>query len=57
MGLEAGFVAVGATLAIGGWAMGRRLGVVGAGLAIVVHGLALIALDARFVMFLERAIP
>lgn len=57
MGLEAALVAVGATLAIGGWAMGRRLGVVGTGLALVVHWLALLALDARFVMFLERAIP
>ncbi|HKG92758.1 MAG TPA: hypothetical protein VKA84_12730 [Gemmatimonadaceae bacterium] len=48
-GLDAGYVGVGATLAITGWLLGRRLGPVGAGLAIIVQGLALLLLDARFI--------
>ncbi|MEJ7811784.1 MAG: hypothetical protein WKG32_15335 [Gemmatimonadaceae bacterium] len=56
VGLDAGYVGVGATLAIAGWTMGRRLGAVGAGVAIVVQGLALLALDARFVALLRRAV-
>ncbi|MBI2795495.1 MAG: hypothetical protein HYX65_02190 [Gemmatimonadetes bacterium] len=44
-GLDAGFVAVGVTLAAAGWMLGRRLGAVGAGVGIVVQGLALLVLD------------
>ncbi len=44
-GLDAGYVAVGVTLALAGWTMGRRLGAVGAGLGIVLQGLALLLLD------------
>jgi hypothetical protein len=47
VGLDTGCVAVGATLALAGWAMGRRLGAVGAGIGIAVQGLALVALHAR----------
>ena len=36
---------VGATLAIAGWKLARRLGLVGAGIGIVVQGLALTLLD------------
>jgi hypothetical protein len=54
VGLDAGYAAVGATLALAGWALGRRLGAVGAGLAIVVQGLALLALDARFLLLVQR---
>ena len=56
VGLDAGYVGVGATLAITGWATARRLGAVGAGLAIVLQGLALLALDARFLAVLSRAV-
>lgn len=44
-GLDAGYVAVGITLGLTGWLLGRRLGTVGAGLGIVVQGLALLLLD------------
>jgi len=46
VGLDVGYVAVGATLALAGWLLGRRLGPVGAGIGIVVQGAALLALDA-----------
>lgn len=44
VGLDAGYVAVGATLAITGWVLGRRLGLVGAGVGVMVQGLALLLL-------------
>ncbi|MBI3791669.1 MAG: hypothetical protein HY275_12440 [Gemmatimonadetes bacterium] len=44
-GLDVGYVAVGITLALAGWVLGRRLGAVGAGMAVVVQGLALLVLD------------
>jgi hypothetical protein len=53
-GLDVGYVAVGLTLAILGWHLGRRLGLVGAGMAIIVQGLALLVLDLRFSADLAR---
>jgi hypothetical protein len=47
-GLDIGYAAVGITLALCGWVMGRRLGAVGAGIAIVVQGLALLVLHLAF---------
>jgi hypothetical protein len=47
VGLDVGFVAVGVTLAVLGWRLGRRLGLVGSGAAVVTQGLALLLLDAR----------
>jgi len=47
-GLDVGYVAVGLTLALVGWNLGRRLGLVGAGMGIIVQGLALLVLDLRF---------
>lgn len=44
-GLDVGYVAVGVTLAVAGWQLGRRLGAVGAGIGVVVQGLALLVLD------------
>jgi hypothetical protein len=41
LGLDAGYILVGLTLVTSGWALGRRLGIVGAGLAVVVQGIAL----------------
>jgi hypothetical protein len=46
LGLDVGYVAVGAALALAGWLLGRRLAPVGAGLGVIVQGAALIALDA-----------
>jgi hypothetical protein len=54
LGLDVGYVAVGAALVITGWQLGRRLGLVGAGLGVVVQGLALLVLDARFIGVLDR---
>ena len=48
-GLDVGYVGVGITLAVTGWVLGRRLGPVGAGIGIVVQGLALLLLDMRFI--------
>jgi hypothetical protein len=45
IGLDAGYVMVGLTLLIGGWRLARRAGLMGAGIAIVVQGLALALLD------------
>jgi hypothetical protein len=41
LGLDGGYVLVGLTLLVSGWWLGRRLGMVGAGLAVVVQGVAL----------------
>lgn len=54
LGLDTGYVAVGATLAITTWLLGRRWGGVGAGLAIVIQGLALLVLDAQFLFIIDR---
>ena len=52
-GLDAGYVIVGATLALTGWALGRRLGLMGAGMGVIMHGLALFIFDLRFVLALS----
>lgn len=51
-GLDVGYAAVGVTLAITGWRFGARAGVVGAGLGVVVQGLALALLDARLIVLI-----
>jgi uncharacterized protein DUF6992 len=53
-GLDVGYVAVGVALAWTGWVLGRRLGLVGAGMGVVVQGLALLVLDARFISIIGR---
>jgi hypothetical protein len=53
-GLELGYVAVGATLALTGWLLGRRLGAVGAGIGVMVQGLALASLDLIFVLRIDQ---
>ena len=47
VGLDAGYIGVGATLAIVAWMLARKLGAVGAGIGVVVQGVALFALDVR----------
>lgn len=54
LGLETGYVAVGATIALCAWLLGRRYGGVGAGLAIVVQGLGLAVITARLLLILEQ---
>ncbi len=53
-GLDVGYVGVGIVLAVVGWQLGRRLGLVGAGLGVTVQGLALLVLDAHFISVLNR---
>lgn len=49
-GLDVGYIAVGATIALSAWLLGKRLGGVGAGLGVLVQGAALLALDLRILM-------
>ena len=54
LGLDTGYVAVGAAIALSAWLLGRRYGGVGAGVAIVVQGLALAVITARLLLALEQ---
>ena len=45
VGLDGGYLLVGATLVVTGWSLGRRMGMVGAGIAVVLQGIALALLD------------
>lgn len=45
VGLDVGYAAVGITLALASWRLGRKLGGVGAGIGVLVQGLALAVLD------------
>ena len=54
VGLNAGYVAVGVTLALTGWALARKLALVGAGIGVVVQGLALLVLDLYLVSVIGR---
>ena len=54
LGLNVGYVGVGLTLALTGWLTARRLGLVGAGMGVVVQGLALLVLDLYLVSVLAR---
>ncbi len=54
LGLDTGYVAVGITVAVCAWLLGRRQGGVGAGVAIVVQGLALALIAARLLLVLEQ---
>jgi len=51
-GLDVGYAAVGLTLVIVGWRWERRLGAVGAGLGVVLQGLALALLDLRLILLI-----
>ena len=53
LGLDAGYVGIGTAIAGTSWVLGRRLGGVGAGVAIVVQGMALLVLDARFLVLIH----
>jgi hypothetical protein len=54
IGLDAGYVAVGATLGLTGWLIARRLGPVGAGIGVCVQGLALLVLHLQFASMISR---
>lgn len=48
-GLDVGYAAVGVTLAVTAWRWGQRAGGVGAGLGVLVQGIALALLDLRLI--------
>ena len=54
IGLDAGYVLVGFTLILIGWRVGRRLGLVGAGISVVVQGLGLALLDLALAAQISR---
>jgi hypothetical protein len=54
VGLDVGYVAVGATLALVGWRLVRRHGLIGAGLGVIVQGLALCILDLQLTAHISR---
>jgi hypothetical protein len=54
IGLDVGYVAVGATIALCAWIIARKLGPVGAGVGIIVQGLALLLLDLKFASLISR---
>ena len=56
LGLDVGYVAVGVTLALTGWVVGRRLGAVGAGIGVGVQGAALFLLDLLFVRQIQGSV-
>jgi hypothetical protein len=45
IGLDVGYALVGATLVVAGLKLGRRLGLVGSGMGVIVQGVALAVLD------------
>jgi hypothetical protein len=54
IGLDVGYVAVGAVLAVAAWALARKMAGIGAGIAIVVHGVALLLMDLQFAAAVSR---
>ena len=54
IGLDIGYLLVGAALVALGWQFGRRLGAVGMGLATIVHGSALALLDLSLAAQISR---
>jgi hypothetical protein len=54
IGLDVGYVLVGVTLAVVGWRAVRRLGLIGAGVAIILQGAALAVIDLVLVGQISR---
>jgi hypothetical protein len=54
VGLDAGYVAVGAVLALTAWVLARKMAAVGAGIAIIVQGLALLLLNLQFAAVVSK---
>ena len=53
-GLDAGYMAVGVTLALTAWRWGARAGGIGAGVGVLVQGTALLLLDLRLVLLIGQ---
>jgi hypothetical protein len=54
IGLDVGYVAVGLVLAVCAWTIARRMAPIGAGVAIVVQGMALLLIDLQFAAAIAR---
>ena len=54
VGLDSGYVAVGAVLALTAWVLARKMAAVGAGIAIIVQGLALLLLNLQFAAVVSK---
>lgn len=54
IGLDAGYVLVGLTLLIAGWRIGRRPGLIGAGVGVIVQGTSLALLDLGLASQISR---
>lgn len=54
VGLDMGYVGVGVAVAVTGWVTARRLGAVGGGLGVAVHGVALFMLHSMLLSVLAR---
>jgi hypothetical protein len=54
VGLDVGYVGIGAALAAVAWLLGRRAGLLGAGIAIVIQGLALLVIELQFAAAISR---
>ncbi len=54
LGLDVGMVIIGIAFSIAGWQMGRRLGLVGAGIGVMLQGAALFLINAGLVAVISR---
>lgn len=54
IGLDGGYVAVGATLALTGWFVAKRMSAVGAGVGIIAQGMALLVLHLQLAAAISR---
>ena len=54
VGLDAGYVLAGAVLALSAWILVRKMAAVGAGVAIIVQGLALLLINLQFAAVVSR---
>lgn len=54
VGLDAGYAGMGVVLAASAWLLARRLGPVGAGIGIVVQGVALLVIDLQLAAIVSR---
>lgn len=54
IGLDVGFVGIGTALAVTAWLLVRRAGLLGAGIAVVIQGLALLVVELQFAAAISR---
>jgi hypothetical protein len=54
VGFDVGYVGVGMVLAVSAWLLARKMAPVGAGIGIVVQGLALLLIDLQFAAVVSR---